>query len=102
MKTRPPIPFLSVTGLLTLAAAGGLTLLPPDAPRPTSSLTNVFARIEESASYTLNYGWKDFKGVSRNISFGMDKDVLAGAEKEFGYRQEDLDRHLESWSAARN
>ncbi|MDW7761527.1 MAG: hypothetical protein SCM96_12955 [Acidobacteriota bacterium] len=102
MKIRTPVPALGITGLMTLAAAGGLTLLPPEAPQPTSSLTNVFARTEESASYTLKYGWKDFKGTSRTISFDIDKDVLASAEKEFGYRQEDLDRHLEAWSAARN
>ncbi len=54
-----------------------------------------FDRQEDQENYYLSYGWTDFDGSSRNISFPLSKKMLNEAEEEFGYFPADLRKHVD-------
>ena len=102
MKTRTPYPALGTLVVLSIALIGALVFLPAEEPRPDERPGNVFSRTENDLGYTLKFIWKDFRGKSLQVTFPLSKQALSEAEEEFGFRQEDLDRHLEAWGTARN
>ena len=61
----------------------------------TSQNIPEFDRQEDTENYYLSYGWTDFDGNSRNISFPLSKSQLNAAEEEFGYFPADLRKHLD-------
>lgn len=54
-----------------------------------------FRKIENTESYFLQYGWRDFNGKPHKISFDIPKAQLHQAEREFGYYPEDLRKYLD-------
>ena len=60
-----------------------------------SHTLNFFEKKESAADFELTYGWRDFRSGDAYATFAISKDDLAGAEKEFGYTQKELDRALQ-------
>ncbi len=54
-----------------------------------------FDRREDPENYYLTYGWADFNGQSRNLTFFILKNLIDEAEEEFGYFPADLKKHLD-------
>lgn len=69
----------------------------PDQGQTESSIENLnfFEKEETEAGFELTYGWKDFSGNTFYISFALSKKELSEAEKEFGFYEDDLDKHLD-------
>jgi len=59
---------------------------------------NTFHKEEREDGFALNYGWKDFAGRDCQAAFSLSKSLIAESEREFGYRQEELDLHLKAHS----
>jgi hypothetical protein len=102
------VPFFQIT-LLTIGAlflmavlfladfSGSFTLpqkIGSSGEEKTSQNLNVFNKIESPDGYDLTYGWKNFSGDPFQIDFFVSKKVLEEAEKEFGFRYEELDEVL--------
>jgi hypothetical protein len=54
-----------------------------------------FEKRENERGYELTYGWKDYQSVTHFITFSISKQQLAEAEGEFGYDEQELEKHME-------
>ena len=108
-----PILGLSIAALVqagVLFLLGGASL--PRAAAPDSSFfllgagqkpdvtkrSNTFRKEERGDGFELAYGWNDFAGQGCRAEFSLAKRLIAESEAEFGYRQDELDLHLQAQS----
>ena len=54
-----------------------------------------FDRQDDEDNYFLAYGWTDFSGHALDISFPLSKSLVNEAEREFGYFEADLRKHMD-------
>jgi hypothetical protein len=105
MKT-PILPFFTVLflicGLIYLSWASpenshakSFGVLNNDQERAADQNIQPFMKTENPEIFSLEYGWRDFDGKSRNLAFDISKAQLQEAESEFGYYPEDLRKYLD-------
>ncbi len=102
MRTKAPYAALGTSLLMSLGVLVALSVLPRGEPDQENKPPNLFEKRDSGRAFDLSYGWRDFNKKSLQVSFPISKKALSDAEEEFGYAQEELDRHLESWASGRN